>query len=242
VPPDPDLERRTAELLDRARSRPGCTLEDVYLSVVLPGTERLDDHFRALAELPARCELLVGGGGAPEMTDEPQPGRPVLRRLGGQAHEWGRAVQTGLRTARGDLLAYAHPGRTSPGTLKLMVAYALANPGTVVRANRRSRDNPVRKLGSLLYNAECRALFDLAVWDINGTPKIFPRAFGELLALGRTDDLIDLEFSVVCSREGYPVVEIPVHESPGEGQHVGIAHALRLYLEVFAFKRRLRSA
>lgn len=100
----------------------------------------------------------------------------------------------------------------------------------------------MRKLGSLLYNAECRALFDLAIWDVNGTPKVFLRAFGELLALGRIDDLIDLEFTVACSREGYPVVEIPVHESPGEGQHVDIAHALRLYVEVFAYKQRLRSA
>ena len=45
-----------------------------------------------------------------------------------------------------------------------------------MKANRKIRDNWRRRLGSLLYNLECRALFDLANWDINGTPKVFPRA------------------------------------------------------------------
>ena len=91
-----------------------------------------------------------------------------------------------------------------------MLAYALAYPEVVLKANRRIRESRRRRLGSLLYNLECRALFDLSVWDINGTPKIFPRKFDQLLALRRDDDLIDAEFNIVCRDQGYPVLEVPI--------------------------------
>ena len=68
----------------------------------------------------------------------------------------------------------------------------------------------MRRIGSLLYNLECRTFFDLPFWDINGTPKIFPRQCGALLNLDREDDLIDLEFAIVCRQEDYAVIEIPI--------------------------------
>src|SRR5262249_20318857 len=84
------------------------------------------------------------------------------------------------------------------------------NPDVVVKANRKIRESWRRRLGSLLYNLECRALFDLSCWDINGTPKVFPRSHAPLVALARNDDLIDLEFTVICRREGYPMLEVPI--------------------------------
>jgi hypothetical protein len=55
-----------------------------------------------------------------------------------------------------------------------------------VKANRKIRDHWSRRLGSLLYNLECRALFDLSVWDVNGTPKVFPRSCDRAAQLTRT--------------------------------------------------------
>src|SRR5262249_42239676 len=117
--------------------------------------------------------------------------RVVVQTEGG----WGLAVKTGLGAARGEMLCYTNSARTTPEILNLMLVYAEIYPHVVVKANRRIRDNWRRRLGSLIYNLECRALFDLSVWDINGTPKVFPRTFSKLLELRRDDDLIDVEFN-----------------------------------------------
>ena len=123
---------------------------------------------------------------------------------------WGRAVRAGLAGAGGDLLCYANSARTSPEILALMLSYARAYPEVVLKANRRIRDNVVRRAGSLLYNLECRALFNMPTWDVNGTPKLFPRSFHKLLELRSPGDLIDAEFMLACQRESYPVIEVPL--------------------------------
>ena len=66
-----------------------------------------------------------------------------------------------------------------------MLLYAAAYPNVVVKANRKIREHWTRRLGSLLYNLECRALFDLSNWDVNGTPKVFPRALRRAAASSR---------------------------------------------------------
>ncbi len=83
------------------------------------------------------------------------------------------------------------------------------NPQTVIKATRLGRSG-LRKIGSALYNRECRLLHKVPCLDVNGTPKLFPRSFDRLLELTRDDDLIDLEFLMICRREGYPVEEIPI--------------------------------
>lgn len=155
---------------------------------------------------------------------------------------WGGAVRRGIAEARGDAICYTNSARTSPETLALMLLYASIFPSVVVKANRRVRDSFGRRLGSLIYNLECRALFDLSVWDINGTPKIFPRSFGKLLALSREDDLIDLEFNVVCRREDYPVIEVPILSSQRHGgmSTTSLRTAASLYTGAFRLARSYR--
>ena len=87
---------------------------------------------------------------------------------------WGRAVRYGLDHAGGDLICYTNSARTTARDLVLMLLYGSVHDDCVVKANRKIRENWKRRLGSLLYNLECRYLFDLAYWDINGTPKVFP--------------------------------------------------------------------
>lgn len=123
---------------------------------------------------------------------------------------WGRAVRAGLADARGELLGYTNSARTSPEILALMLSYARAYPEVVLKANRRIRDNVVRRAGSLIYNLECRALFNMPTWDVNGTPKLFPRSFDKLLGLHSTGDLVDAEFMLACRKQSYPVIEIPL--------------------------------
>jgi glycosyltransferase involved in cell wall biosynthesis len=156
---------------------------------------------------------------------------------------WGRAVRTGLALAEGDVLGYTNSARTTSNVLALLLLYATVYPEVVVKANRRVRESLRRRFGSLLYNLECRALFDLAVWDINGTPKIFPRSFDKLLDLSCNDDLLDLEFNVVCRRAGYPVVEVPIltAERHGGKSTTNLRSALRMYAGAIALKKQLRA-
>jgi glycosyltransferase involved in cell wall biosynthesis len=165
--------------------------------------------------------------------------RVVESALGG----WGRAVRLGLREARGDVLCYTNSARTTPEDLALMLAYATAYPKVVVKANRKIRERVTRRLGSLLYNMECRALFDLSNWDVNGTPKVFPRSFARLLELTRDDDLIDAEFSMICRREGYPMVEVPIFSTRRHGgkSTTNIGSAFRMYVGAYRLWRSARA-
>lgn len=130
---------------------------------------------------------------------------------------WGNAVNTGLKAASGNILCYTNSARTSPEVLVKALQHALENPQTVVKATRQSWDNWKRRLGSAIYNLECRVLFGLPVWDVNGTPKVFPRSFDKLLNLKRDDDLIDAEFNAVCKIVGYPILELPVQSIKRHG-------------------------
>jgi glycosyltransferase involved in cell wall biosynthesis len=227
---------------------------DSLTSIVLPVHDQevhvegiVRSYLVALAALPRQYELVLVTNGchdrSPEICARLAGQKPAVRHVDLVDSGWGGAVKAGLAASRGDLLCYTNAARTTPEILMLMLAYALAYPKVVLKANRRIRESRRRRLGSLLYNLECRALFDLSVWDINGTPKIFPRSFGKLLELARDDDLIDAEFNLVCRREGYPVIEVPILATIRQGgkSTTGYGSALRMYLGAYQLWRRERS-
>ena len=140
-----------------------------------------------------------------------------VRALNLEVGGWGLAVKTGLRAARGDLLCYTNSARTSAQDLALLLLYGNNNPDKVIKAHRKIRESAFRRMGSLFYNLECRALFDLPYRDINGTPKVFPRRFKHLSALTQDGDLIDLEFNVICRQYQYPMLEVPIYSAYRHG-------------------------
>ncbi len=167
---------------------------------------------------------------------------PQIRTICIEDGGWGRAVRAGLAAARGDLLCYTNSARTSGKDLLLFLLYGSVHDDVVIKANRKIRENWKRRLGSLLYNLECRAVFDLAYWDINGTPKVFPRRFERLLAMTSDGDMIDLEFNAICRAEEIPVLEVPVFST---SRHSGrsttnIGSAFRMYAGVFRLKREMK--
>lgn len=168
----------------------------------------------------------------------------AVRVVHSEAGGWGLAVNLGLKEARGELLSYTNSARTSPRDLALLLVYASIYPNVVVKANRKIREGWQRRLGSLLYNLECRALFDLPYWDVNGTPKVFPRAFGKLLELESSNDLIDLEFNVVCRRENYPILEVPIFSSRRHGgkSTTSLRSAVNLYVGAYKLWQSSRKA
>jgi glycosyltransferase involved in cell wall biosynthesis len=191
-------------------------------SVILPVYNQADhienvllEYVAALVRLDFPTEILPVVNGrrrdrSLEICRALQEKHKSIRTLCIDEGGWGRAVRHGLSQAGGDLVCYTNSARTTARELVLMLLYASVHNDCVVKANRKIRENWKRRLGSLLYNLECRFLFDLAYWDINGTPKVFPRSFAPLMNLHQNGDLIDLEFNVICRREEYQVLEVPV--------------------------------
>jgi glycosyltransferase involved in cell wall biosynthesis len=196
-------------------------------------------------ELDASLEVILVVNGPRDGTDEAAEALHLtdsrVRVLRADGAGWGRAVRAGLSVSGGELLAYTNLARTPPAVLRTAIALALDSRGSVVKATRRVRDSPVRRGGSLLYNLQCRLLFDLSVFDVNGTPKVFPSEFADLRDLRRDDDLIDVEFVAICRARGYQVVEFSV---PPLARHSGrsttnLASAWHMYSKVFALRRDL---
>jgi glycosyltransferase involved in cell wall biosynthesis len=234
---------------DRA---PRNALVERLASIVLPVHNQADhlealvrEYREVLSRLPMRHQIVLVPNACRDDTPE------ICRRMAANEREihvvelaqggWGRAVRAGLATAEGDLLCYTNSARTSPQMLSLALLYATANPDVVIKAQRRIRDNWRRQIGSLIYNLECRMLFGLASWDINGTPKAFPRAFGKLLELNSDDDLIDAEFVVTCRRAGYPMVEVPstITVRHGGASTTNFSSALRMYNGAYALRQQM---
>jgi dolichol-phosphate mannosyltransferase len=168
---------------------------------------------------------------------------PAIRVINIESGGWGLAVITGIAQAKGDLICYTNTARTGPQELALTLLYALSNPGVIIKANRKIRESGMRRFGSLLFNLECRAFFDLYYWDVNGTPKIFPRENVRLLNLQRTDDLIDLEFNIICQEEQYPVLEVPLfsYRRHGGKSTTRFGSAYKMYLGAFQMWLQRRS-
>lgn len=196
-------------------------VREYSISVILPVYKQADhiaqvvqEYNDALAKIHNPYQLILVVNGKSDASLEVCQGLATqyhtIKVIHNEKSGWGRAVIAGLNVADGDILCYTNSARTTHQDLTLMLVYALVYPQVVVKANRKIRESWQRRLGSLLYNLECRALFDLSYWDINGTPKVFPRSFGKLLNLTWNDDLIDAEFNAICRRENYPVIEVPV--------------------------------
>jgi glycosyltransferase involved in cell wall biosynthesis len=228
-------------------------LADRLASIVLPVHNQADHieellrgYREVLERLPLAHQIVLVPNACRDETPE------ICRRLAAADQTicvveldqggWGRAVRAGLARAEGDVLCYTNSARTSPQMLSLALLYASTYPDVVVKAQRRIRDNWRRQLGSLLYNLECRVLFGLASWDINGTPKVFPRTFDKLLDLTRDDDMIDAEFVAICQREGYPIVEVPstITIRHGGASTTNYGSALRMYRGAYELRQQLR--
>jgi glycosyltransferase involved in cell wall biosynthesis len=220
-------------------------------SVVLPVYNQadhiqsvLESYIASLGRLDFSYELLpvVNGPRQDKSLDicvAMQSQYPMIRTMCIDEGGWGRAVRHGLANAAGDLLCYTNSARTTAEDLLLMLLYGSVHDECVIKANRRIRENWRRRLGSLLFNLECRALYDLAYWDINGTPKIFHRTRqSKLLQLARNDDLIDLEFNAICRREGYRLIEVPIFSSTRHsgGSTTSLLSAYRMYMGALRFK------
>jgi glycosyltransferase involved in cell wall biosynthesis len=226
---------------------------DTLVSVVLPAYNQADhigevvrEYSSVLARMPLRHEIVLVPNGSTDDTEAVCANLaetiPDVRSEPAPRGGWGCAVRYGISKAKGDLICYTNSARTAPSELTLTILYAAMHPDTVVKANRKIRDHWSRRLGSLAYNLECRALFDLSIWDVNGTPKVFPRSCQRLLHLTREDDLIDAEFVWVCRTARYPMLEVPVFSSRrfGGKSTTTLKSAVRMYWGAWSMRHHAR--
>ena len=227
-------------------------LSDQTISLVVP-VHQQQDHITtvltalhdALADLGSSTEVVAVVNASTDASAERcravARDRPGVRVIEREERGWGGAVRTGLAAATGDVVCFTNSARTTPRDLRTGITLALLNTGCAVKAVRRSRDSLVRRTGSVAYNFEARALFGLASWDVNGTPKVFPRSFSRLLELREDGDLLDLEWLVMCERAGYPLIEFPVTSVRRHGGRstTRAGSALRMYRGAWDLRRRL---
>ncbi|HMJ03157.1 MAG TPA: glycosyltransferase [Conexibacter sp.] len=222
-----------------------------YASLILPIHNQADHISRVVhgfladfTKLDRDCELVLVPNGCSDASTEICAGlaaqHPDLVQLVGPIERggWGRAINAGLEACRGEVVGYTNSARTTPETATLMLAYAIAYPETVLKAQRRIRESAIRRLGSVLYNFECRRLFDLATWDIDGTPKFFPRRFHHLMQLSSDAELYDLEWMRACRYAGYPVVEIPIYPTERFGGRSTTSYKSAVRMLVGAYRMR----
>jgi glycosyltransferase involved in cell wall biosynthesis len=221
------------------------------ISIILPVHNQADHIDRLLQEfvaelgkVPVPYELLLIENGSRddslEICKRAAEGMESVHAFHSERPGWGCAVKLGLQKANGDLICYTNSARTTAKDLVVCLLYSVAYSETVVKANRKIRENWRRRIGSLLFNIECRTLFDLSNWDMNGTPKVFPRTFDRLLRLERDDDLIDVEFCIACRDNDYAMIEVPSFSSRRHGgkSTTGYRSALRMYTGAIAFWRQ----
>ena len=232
-------------------------MQSLKFSIILPVynqslhiQEIIKQYDSELQKFPAQYEiiLVVNGGkdNSLEICQKLSQEYKFIRVVHLKQTGWGLAVKKGIAEASGDFICYTNSARTQAKDLLLFLLYAYTNQQTVIKANRKIRESWQRRIGSFLYNVECRTLLDLPYWDINGTPKIFPRECKELLSLSREDDLIDVEFNYICKKFDYPMIEIPVFSFKRHGgkSTTGYNSAFKMYWGVFLFwlkARRLES-
>jgi glycosyltransferase involved in cell wall biosynthesis len=225
------------------------------VSVVLPIhnqadhlQEVLDRLEEALSKLTVEREVILVPNactdGSLEICEEFAASHEHVRVKETPRAGWGHAVKCGLAETTGDIVCYTNAARTTPEDLLLSLMYSVAYPDVVIKANRKIRESARRRLGSLLYNLECRALMDMSYWDINGTPKVFPRKFAKLLELSREDDLIDAEFCAICRDEDYPMLEVPILSFKRYGGRSTTTYfsALKMYVGAYDLWRQRRKS
>ena len=221
----------------------------VKYSVILPVFRQAKQVERLLKTYLIRLErdlkdyeLLFVVNGRPDKSFQ------ILKKLVGKNRQvrvfrlnqsgWGRAVKFGLSRARGQFCGYTNSARTNLDDLVNILKLSAVNNKYVVKATRISRESFLRRLGSVIYNLECRFLLKTPQWDINGTPKVLPRLALKKLKLASNGDLIDAELMHKCAKLQIPVVEVPVSLTQRiEGKSTtNLFSALKMYLGVLKLR------
>jgi glycosyltransferase involved in cell wall biosynthesis len=203
---------------------------DISMEVVFVDNGSTDDSEEQLARLLSRPEN--------------QFGRLVSV---GVNQGYGHGIMTGVRAARGDVIAWTHADlQTDPGDV--VAAYRscrtpLENGTVIVKGRRKGRGifDTVFTAGMSLVAS---TILGQKLSDINAQPKIFHRSFLNDFTDAPEDFSLDAYFLYVARTKGIPIYEYPVifadrqfGEAKGGGSLKG---KVRIIRRTLAFLRKLR--
>ena len=154
---------------------------------------------------------------------------------------WGRAVKYGISKSEGNYICYTNTARTDISDFTIIIKYALLTNDNLVKATRIIRANWIRKIGSTLYNLQFRLLFDYPIWDVNGTPKVFPSNLLNKFQLYSDDDLIDAEIIAKTAKYNIRIIEVPVrftNRLSGKST-TNILSAIKMYLGLYQLRQKI---
>lgn len=196
------------------------------LSLAIPayneaaGLEKtIEDLVEAFAAAAVDLELVVVDNGSTDGTGEVidalvARGLPITKRTVPVNRGYGLGVLVGLRASRGEHVgSIPADGQVDPrDVVKVYRLLAEARTPRLVKVRRRFRmDGLRRKLVSIVYNALVNLLWGgLGSIDVNGTPKMFPRAYLGRMELRSTDWFLDAEILIRAKQLGLPVHEMNV--------------------------------
>lgn len=130
---------------------------------------------------------------------------------------YGLGILHGLKKAEGKYLCYLNCARIHSKELLKSLDVFLKDRSVIVHGVRIARENQQRKVGSFLYNAFCRIVFQIPQRDINGNPNIFNKDTFDKLDLQSADSMIDLELLEKAREKKIQVVEVPIYDYSRHG-------------------------
>lgn len=181
---------------------------------------------QAFRERGLEVELVLVDNGSADRTgaiiDElVAEGLPVIKEVVAVNQGYGYGVLRGLTRCRGRFVGFicADGQVEAQDVAKLYEILLNAKAPKLVKVRRRFRmDGFRRKLVSIIYNGFANVLFGgLGTIDINGNPKLFPRAYYERMNLTSRDWFLDAEVMIKARRLGLPVFELNVLGQMREG-------------------------
>jgi hypothetical protein len=221
-----------------------------FLSLCMPAyneatniEDTLDAACAILPEFVQRFEVVVVDDGSKDNTGElvaryaEREPRILLERHD-RNRGYGAAVSTGLRAAKGDLVAFTD----SDGQFTILdlpqLLIGMEGSDVVVGYRYQRADNWVRRMNARAWGCLIRTVLGVRVKDLDCAFKLFPRRVVDELQLTATGAAINAEILVQCVQKGYRIREFPVTHYPRyHGAPTGAA--LRVIYKAFRELPRL---
>ena len=181
---------------------------------------------RSFVRTNTKLEVVLVDNGSADRTGQAidgliAEGLPVVKNVVKINEGYGNGVLSGLRCCRGRLVGFttADGQVDSEEVVKLYEVAAGARTPCLVKVRRRFRmDGLTRKVVSIIYNISINLLFGgLGSIDINGNPKILPRAFVDRMNLQSKDWFLDAEIMLKAKKLNLKVLEFNVLGQMREG-------------------------
>jgi glycosyltransferase involved in cell wall biosynthesis len=184
------------------------------------------ERCKGIAEKPGAEVVLVDNGSrdtTPEVLEKLLPRYPGCHSVRVEVNRgYGFGIVSGLRAAKGDILAWTHADmQTDPqDTLQGLAEFEARGCDLFVKGKRYGRPliDMVFTIGMSVFET---ILLVTPMWDINAQPTMFSRAFFETWQEPPDDFSLDLYAYYQAQVQGLEVRRFPVHF--GERVH-GISH------------------